>query len=207
MAGHQKGPSQAMCPRPAVDGLSDLDLSYTPPLGGPWDAIQMAPGPGSVARARTADEWLPRRSAAQADALPARSPRLTGVPMERCTRAVRWVLCAAAGVATTLSGEPAATAVPPETLLSGAPGTRRDLLLRVAVPPQELIHGGGLALVQAPATLGIPLVDDPAGDVQTIRGDPLVRFVKGGDPVLCGTRAQVRTDRRAIRHAGNRRAA
>jgi NADPH-dependent 2,4-dienoyl-CoA reductase/sulfur reductase-like enzyme len=23
-----------------VDGLSDLDLSYTPPLGSPWDAIQ-----------------------------------------------------------------------------------------------------------------------------------------------------------------------
>src|SRR3984957_18533375 len=26
----------------AIDGLSDLDLSYTPPLGSPWDAIQMA---------------------------------------------------------------------------------------------------------------------------------------------------------------------
>jgi NADPH-dependent 2,4-dienoyl-CoA reductase/sulfur reductase-like enzyme len=25
----------------SVDGLSDLDLSYTPPLGSPWDAIQM----------------------------------------------------------------------------------------------------------------------------------------------------------------------
>ena len=24
-----------------VDGLSDLDLSYTPPLGSPWDAIQI----------------------------------------------------------------------------------------------------------------------------------------------------------------------
>jgi hypothetical protein len=24
-----------------VDALSDLDLSYTPPLGSPWDAIQM----------------------------------------------------------------------------------------------------------------------------------------------------------------------
>jgi NADPH-dependent 2,4-dienoyl-CoA reductase/sulfur reductase-like enzyme len=24
-----------------VDGLSDLDLSYTPPLGSPWDAVQM----------------------------------------------------------------------------------------------------------------------------------------------------------------------
>lgn len=23
-----------------VDALSDLDLSYTPPLGSPWDAIQ-----------------------------------------------------------------------------------------------------------------------------------------------------------------------
>ena len=25
-----------------VDALSDLDLSYTPPFGSPWDAIQMA---------------------------------------------------------------------------------------------------------------------------------------------------------------------
>jgi NADPH-dependent 2,4-dienoyl-CoA reductase/sulfur reductase-like enzyme len=25
-----------------VDGLSDLDLSYTPPLGSPWDAVQLA---------------------------------------------------------------------------------------------------------------------------------------------------------------------
>lgn len=25
-----------------VAGMSDLDLSYTPPLGSPWDAVQMA---------------------------------------------------------------------------------------------------------------------------------------------------------------------
>jgi NADPH-dependent 2,4-dienoyl-CoA reductase/sulfur reductase-like enzyme len=25
-----------------VDGMSELDLSYTPPLGSPWDAVQMA---------------------------------------------------------------------------------------------------------------------------------------------------------------------
>jgi hypothetical protein len=25
-----------------VDALSDLDLSYTPPLGSPWDAVQSA---------------------------------------------------------------------------------------------------------------------------------------------------------------------
>ncbi len=25
-----------------VDGISELDLSYTPPLGSPWDAVQMA---------------------------------------------------------------------------------------------------------------------------------------------------------------------
>ncbi len=24
-----------------VDAVSDLDLSYTPPLGSPWDAIQI----------------------------------------------------------------------------------------------------------------------------------------------------------------------
>ena len=25
-----------------VDTVSDLDLSYTPPLGSPWDAVQIA---------------------------------------------------------------------------------------------------------------------------------------------------------------------
>jgi NADPH-dependent 2,4-dienoyl-CoA reductase/sulfur reductase-like enzyme len=25
-----------------VEGMSELDLSYTPPLGSPWDAVQMA---------------------------------------------------------------------------------------------------------------------------------------------------------------------
>jgi hypothetical protein len=25
-----------------IDDISDLDLSYTPPLGSPWDAIQIA---------------------------------------------------------------------------------------------------------------------------------------------------------------------
>lgn len=25
-----------------VDAMSELDLSYTPPLGSPWDAVQMA---------------------------------------------------------------------------------------------------------------------------------------------------------------------
>lgn len=24
-----------------IDAVSDLDLSYTPPLGSPWDAVQM----------------------------------------------------------------------------------------------------------------------------------------------------------------------
>jgi hypothetical protein len=26
----------------AVDGLNDLDLSYSPPLGSPWDSLQQA---------------------------------------------------------------------------------------------------------------------------------------------------------------------
>ena len=25
-----------------VEGLSELDLSYTPPFGSPWDAVQLA---------------------------------------------------------------------------------------------------------------------------------------------------------------------
>jgi NADPH-dependent 2,4-dienoyl-CoA reductase/sulfur reductase-like enzyme len=35
-------PAGAMFHQMTVDGLSDLDLSYTPPFGSPWDAIQLA---------------------------------------------------------------------------------------------------------------------------------------------------------------------
>ena len=42
-------PPSASTPTPAalfhdmtVDAMSELDLSYTPPLGSPWDAVQMA---------------------------------------------------------------------------------------------------------------------------------------------------------------------
>jgi NADPH-dependent 2,4-dienoyl-CoA reductase/sulfur reductase-like enzyme len=35
-------PANALFHNMTVDGLSDLDLSYTPPFGSPWDAIQLA---------------------------------------------------------------------------------------------------------------------------------------------------------------------
>jgi NADPH-dependent 2,4-dienoyl-CoA reductase/sulfur reductase-like enzyme len=35
-------PAGALFHHMSVDGLSDLDLSYTPPFGSPWDAIQLA---------------------------------------------------------------------------------------------------------------------------------------------------------------------
>jgi NADPH-dependent 2,4-dienoyl-CoA reductase/sulfur reductase-like enzyme len=35
-------PAGALFHHVTVDGLSDLDLSYTPPFGSPWDAIQLA---------------------------------------------------------------------------------------------------------------------------------------------------------------------
>jgi NADPH-dependent 2,4-dienoyl-CoA reductase/sulfur reductase-like enzyme len=35
-------PANALFHHMSVDGLSDLDLSYTPPFGSPWDAIQLA---------------------------------------------------------------------------------------------------------------------------------------------------------------------
>ena len=38
----------------SVEGVSDLDLSYTPPFGSPWDAVQLA-----------AQDWRPRRSETQ----------------------------------------------------------------------------------------------------------------------------------------------
>jgi NADPH-dependent 2,4-dienoyl-CoA reductase/sulfur reductase-like enzyme len=35
-------PAGALFHHMTVDGLSDLDLSYTPPFGSPWDALQLA---------------------------------------------------------------------------------------------------------------------------------------------------------------------
>jgi NADPH-dependent 2,4-dienoyl-CoA reductase/sulfur reductase-like enzyme len=35
-------PATALFHHMTVDGLSELDLSYTPPFGSPWDAVQMA---------------------------------------------------------------------------------------------------------------------------------------------------------------------
>jgi NADPH-dependent 2,4-dienoyl-CoA reductase/sulfur reductase-like enzyme len=35
-------PAAAVFHGMAVEGLSELDLSYTPPFGSPWDAVQMA---------------------------------------------------------------------------------------------------------------------------------------------------------------------
>jgi NADPH-dependent 2,4-dienoyl-CoA reductase/sulfur reductase-like enzyme len=35
-------PAGALCHHMTVDRLNDLDLSYTPPFGSPWDAIQLA---------------------------------------------------------------------------------------------------------------------------------------------------------------------
>jgi NADPH-dependent 2,4-dienoyl-CoA reductase/sulfur reductase-like enzyme len=35
-------PATALFHAMTVEGLSDLDLSYTPPFGSPWDAVQMA---------------------------------------------------------------------------------------------------------------------------------------------------------------------
>jgi len=32
----------ALFNRMAVEALNDVDLSYTPPLSSPWDAVQMA---------------------------------------------------------------------------------------------------------------------------------------------------------------------
>jgi hypothetical protein len=38
---HRRGPA-AIFNHMTVDAVSDLDLSYTPPLGSPWDAVQIA---------------------------------------------------------------------------------------------------------------------------------------------------------------------
>jgi NADPH-dependent 2,4-dienoyl-CoA reductase/sulfur reductase-like enzyme len=46
-------PANALFHHMTVDGLSDLDLSYTPPFGSPWDAVQLA-AHDWVRQARTA---------------------------------------------------------------------------------------------------------------------------------------------------------
>jgi NADPH-dependent 2,4-dienoyl-CoA reductase/sulfur reductase-like enzyme len=48
-------PAGALFHHMTVDGLSDLDLSYTPPFGSPWDAIQLA-----------AHDWVRQAKAAPA---------------------------------------------------------------------------------------------------------------------------------------------
>jgi NADPH-dependent 2,4-dienoyl-CoA reductase/sulfur reductase-like enzyme len=53
-------PAGALFHHMTVDGLSDLDLSYTPPFGSPWDAIQLA-----------GQAWSTQASRPQAAASPA----------------------------------------------------------------------------------------------------------------------------------------
>jgi NADPH-dependent 2,4-dienoyl-CoA reductase/sulfur reductase-like enzyme len=53
-------PAGALFHHMSVDGLSDLDLSYTPPFGSPWDALQLA-----------AQAWTTRAGRAPAAASPA----------------------------------------------------------------------------------------------------------------------------------------
>jgi hypothetical protein len=55
-----------------VDEVSDLDLSYTPPLGSPWDAVQM--GAQAWTQARTPD------SRGRARAVPAAGHSTGGSP-------------------------------------------------------------------------------------------------------------------------------
>jgi hypothetical protein len=60
----------------SVDGLNELDLSYTPPFGSPWDAVQLAAqdwsgkrrlAPGPLLFFDLAEDWL--------DAVPASAYR------------------------------------------------------------------------------------------------------------------------------------
>ncbi len=43
----------ALFHRMAVKGISDLDLSYTPPFSSPWDPVQVAADAWVLAAART----------------------------------------------------------------------------------------------------------------------------------------------------------
>jgi len=63
-----------------VDAVSDLDLSYTPPLGSPWDAVQIAAqawtrhtqAHGSPSQAGSGSGPPPSRAAASAFTSPSR---------------------------------------------------------------------------------------------------------------------------------------
>jgi hypothetical protein len=73
----------------SVDGLNELDLSYTPPFGSPWDAVQLAAqdwsgkrrlAPGPLLFFDLAEDWLDAVLASAYRALPS-----LGVA-ERCRR-------------------------------------------------------------------------------------------------------------------------
>jgi hypothetical protein len=53
--------SVAMFEELAVERVSDLDLSYSPPFGSPWDAIQMAAQKWSRERAAVLEGLWRRR--------------------------------------------------------------------------------------------------------------------------------------------------
>ena len=58
-----------------VEGMADLDLAYTPPLGSPWDAVQMA-----------AQAWSREHRPTSIDPLPsAPSPTQTAAKIEEKT--------------------------------------------------------------------------------------------------------------------------
>jgi NADPH-dependent 2,4-dienoyl-CoA reductase/sulfur reductase-like enzyme len=69
-------PAGALFHHMTLDRLSDLDLSYTPPFGSPWDAIQLAAHAWTTARRSPAAASRAHRAGHEAVAVPA--PRATG---------------------------------------------------------------------------------------------------------------------------------
>ena len=106
-----------------VDAVSDLDLSYTPPLGSPWEAVQM----GAQAWVRATQRALTRPgSSSRGTAMsghnrgPGPQPHHTRHPAIRAAAAAIIVLALAAcsSTTTTPATSTTATAIP-----SGGPGT------------------------------------------------------------------------------------
>ena len=72
-------PADALFHHMSVDGLNELDLSYTPPFGSPWDAVQLAAqdwsgkrrlAPGPLLFFDLAEDWLDAVLASAYRALP-----------------------------------------------------------------------------------------------------------------------------------------
>jgi hypothetical protein len=104
-------PADALFHHMSVDGLNELDLSYTPPFGSPWDAVQLAAqdwvrqtqalSPGPLLFFDLAEDWLDAVLASAYRALPSLGGRTVPAPPSTVTTWPSTTRVVASPVATT----------------------------------------------------------------------------------------------------------